>query len=212
MKKTTIEILENLFERYGALTCCRAQIEKAFGILLDTVQNGGTVFTCGNGGSASDAEHIVGELMKKFTKARPVDKKVCDKLKEFGEDGVTLTEVLEGAIPAISLTSHISLSTAFSNDKCPTATFAQQLYGLGKKGDVLIAISTSGNSQNCVYAIMLAKAKGLKTVSMTGEKESKMSNLSDATVRVPEIETFKVQEYHLPIYHAFCQMLENEVF
>lgn len=212
MKQTTVEILETLFNRYPSLTVCREQINTAYNILFDCCVNGGTVFTCGNGGSAADAEHIVGELMKKFVKIRPIDKKVYDNLKNQGETGAKLADILEGAIPAVSLTSHISLSTAFSNDKYPAAVFAQQLYGLGKSGDVLISLSTSGNSENCVYAVLTAKAKGIKTVSLTGEKDSKMSALSDITVKVPECETFKIQEYHLPVYHALCAMLENEMF
>ena len=120
--------------------------------------------------------------------------------------------MLEGNLPAISLTSHLSLTTAYSNDKEPSAVFAQQLSGLGQKGDTFIAISTSGNSLNCVYACLVAKAKGLKTIAFTGQKDSRLSELSDVTIKVPAIETFKIQEYHLPVYHALCAMLEAENF
>ena len=131
---------------------------------------------------------------------------------EVDEESKKLKEVLEGNLPAISLTSHISLTTAYSNDKEPSAVFAQQLAGLGAKGDTFIAISTSGNSLNCVYACFVAKAKGLKTVALTGAKDSRLSSLSDVCVKVPETETYKIQEYHLPIYHALCAMLEEEFF
>jgi D-sedoheptulose 7-phosphate isomerase len=134
-----------------------------------------------------------------------------DKLEDC-EESNRLKTVLEGNLPAISLTSHVSLTTAYSNDKEPSAVFAQQLLGLGNEGDTFIAISTSGNSLNCVYACLVAKAKGLKTVSLTGEKESRLSQLSSVTVKVPEKETYKIQELHLPLYHALCAMLEEEFF
>lgn len=212
MKKETEEIFEELFIRYPSLSGQRENIEKAYVLLLESVLNDGTVFICGNGGSASDSEHIVGELMKRFKKPRPADKTVKEKLYAYGEDGKNVADTLEGAMRAVSLTSHIALTTAFSNDRNPAVAFAQQLYGLGRAGDMLVAISTSGNSLNCVYALMVAKAKGLKTVSLTGTKDSKMSSLSDVTVKVPETETFKVQELHLPVYHALCAMLESELF
>lgn len=212
MKKETVEILEELIERYPSLAGEKENIKQAYEILLETVKRGGTVYTCGNGGSAADSEHIVGELMKKFKKPRPIDDGIKENLYAFGEDGKVVADTLEGAMRAVSLTSHIALTTAFSNDRNPTVGFAQQLFGLGAKGDTLIAISTSGNSQNCVYAILVAMAKGLKTVSLTGKNDSKMSNLSDVTVKVPETETFKVQELHLPVYHALCAMLESEIF
>ena len=167
---------------------------------------------CGNGGSAADSEHIVGELMKKFKKPREIESVIAKKLATFGTEGEKLAGVLEGALPAISLTSHIALSTAFANDKEPTAAFAQQVYGLGVCGDVLICISTSGNSENCYLAAITAKAKWIKVISLTGKTEGKLSSVSDVTVFAPETETYKVQEFHLPIYHALCAMLEEEFF
>ncbi len=212
MKETTRNIYEELFVRYPILSNEKRNIGEAFEILLNCVKAGGTIFVCGNGGSASDSEHIVGELMKMFKKARPINREVRDNLLAFGEDGQSLVDSLDGAIPAISLTSHLALSTAFSNDKNPMAIFAQQLYGLGKKGDCLLAISTSGNSKNCVLAMMVAKAKNIFTVALAGKKPCKMDEFSNVAIHATEQETFKVQELHLPIYHALCAMLENELF
>ncbi len=212
MKDTTNCILEELYERYPMLKDSNADIVKAFEILVESAREDKTIFTCGNGGSAADAEHIVGELLKSFKKKRPIDKSIKERLCSFGMEGAEIADTLEGAVSSVALTSHVSLSTAFANDRNPTAVFAQQLFGLGKTGDSIIAISTSGNSKNCVYALLVAKAKGIKTVSFTGMKESKMSALSDVTIRVPETETFKVQELHLPVYHALCAMIENEMF
>ena len=165
-----------------------------------------------NGGSGADSEHIVGELMKKFKKPRKIKNDVKTALLSYGKEGEKLSEVLEGTLRAITLTSNIALSTAFANDKEPSAVFAQQVYGLIDDKDALVAISTSGNSENCVLAAVTAKAMGAKVVSLTGKNENKLTKLSDAQIRVPETETFKVQEYHLPVYHALCAMLEEENF
>ncbi len=211
MKERTKVIFEELFERYPALTVCKDDVLKCFNLLQETYDNGGKVLVCGNGGSAADSEHIVGELMKNFKSCRKADENLLNSLEDC-QESKRLKEVLEGNLPAISLTSHLSLTTAYSNDKEPSAVFAQQLSGLGQKGDTFIAISTSGNSLNCVYATLVAKAKGLKTVALTGEKHSRLEELSLVTVKVPAVETFKIQEYHLPIYHALCAMLESENF
>lgn len=212
MKQSVSDILNELINRYPELKSVESDILSAYRITETAYKKGKKLLVCGNGGSASDSEHIVGELMKKFRKQREIDEKVYDNLGLFGDEGKRLQKTLEGALPAISLTSHIALTTAFANDKEPSAVFAQQLYGLANEGDVLIAISTSGNSENCVLATITAKAKGLKTIALTGEKESKLSALCDVTVKVPETETFKVQELHLPIFHALCAMLEEEFF
>ena len=211
MKNTTKLIFEELFERYPELEVCREDVLKSFNLMRETYVNGGKVLVCGNGGSAADSEHIVGELMKNFKKCRRASDELIENL-EGCPESLRLSEVLEGNLPAISLTSHLSLTTAYSNDKEPSAVFAQQLSGLGVKGDTFIAISTSGNSLNCVYACLVARAKGLNTVAFTGEKESRLSFLSDVTVKVPQRETFKIQELHLPVYHALCAMLEEEFF
>ena len=212
MKPTTKKIYDELFERYPTLNSVKAEIMRAFETLFETTKKNGTIYVCGNGGSAADSEHIVGELMKSFRKRRPIKQDVFNNLSSYGEDGERLKRTLEGAIRTISLTSHISLSTAFANDKEPTVVFAQQLYGLAKAGDVLIAISTSGNSENCYLAAIPAKAVGIPVVAMTGSKESKLSDISDVTIKVSETETYKIQELHLPVYHCLCAMLEEETF
>ncbi len=212
MKENAKMVIEELFIRYPVLTGLRGQIEKSFFLAKETYDKGGKILTCGNGGSAADSEHIVGELLKSFRKKRAVNEEVLQKLRTYGEDGMAISENLEGGLPCISLTSHIALSTAYANDREPQATFAQQLLGLGNEGDCLIAISTSGNSKNCVYAALVAKAKGMKVIAMTGEKDSKLSEIADVCLQVPERETFKIQELHLPVYHAMCAYLEEEFF
>lgn len=212
MKDATKEILKELIQRYPQLGAVQNDVERAYVILEEAYRNGNKVLICGNGGSASDSEHIVGELLKSFKKKRAISREVYDELDGYGVDGAKLKSTLEGSLRAISLTSHLSLSTAFANDKEPSVVFAQQLYGLADAGDVLLAISTSGNSENCVLATTLAKVMRLKTIALTGSKESRLSKLSDVTIKAPETETYKVQELHLPIYHALCAMLEEEFF
>ena len=212
MKKSTENVLNELIVRYRELEPIKENISRAFQLILQAFCSGKKLLIAGNGGSAADCEHIVGELMKSFKKKRPIQKDVTDKLQSFGEDGLRISEKLEGSLPAIALTNAISLSTAIANDIEQNIVFAQQLYGIAQKGDVFLAISTSGNSKNCVYAAITAKALGLKVISMTGCSDSKLSNLSDLCIRVPEFETFKVQELHLPVYHCLCAMLEEEFF
>lgn len=212
MKNSTLNIFEELFIRYPALSVCRGEILKSYEIIESVYAAGGKLLVCGNGGSGADSEHIVGELMKKFKKPRKIKNDVKTALLSYGKEGEKLSEVLEGTLRAITLTSNIALSTAFANDKEPSAVFAQQVYGLIDDKDALVAISTSGNSENCVLAAVTAKAMGAKVVSLTGKNENKLTKLSDAQIRVPETETFKVQEYHLPVYHALCAMLEEENF
>lgn len=212
MKNGTKEQYELLFSRYPALAACREEILSAFETLKTAYETGGKLLVCGNGGSASDSEHIVGELMKCFRKKRPLPEELSVSLSALGEEGKALAGKLEGALPAISLCGHPALSSAFLNDTEPTMTFAQQVLGYGRKGDVLLTISTSGNSKNCVYAAYTAKARGLSVLALTGKKESKLSALADITVRVPETETFRIQELHLPVYHTLCAMLEEEFF
>ena len=201
-----MEILEELYVRYPQLKGCEGEIAKAFDLLLTCYRGGGEVLTCGNGGSAADAEHIVGELLKKFRKHRDIDSGIAAKLPQ------ELVAKLEGALPAVSLVSMSGILTAFANDVAWETAFAQQVYGLGNPGDVLIALSTSGNSANCVNAALVAKAKGMKVVSMTGEGGGKLGELADAAVKVPESETFRIQELHLPVYHALCAKLEESLF
>ena len=212
MKATTSIIFNELFERYPKLTAIKEQIWSAYEALNKVVTENKTVFVCGNGGSAADSEHIVGELMKSFKKKRLINNEVYNNLADYGEGGAKLRQTLEGSIKAVSLTSHIALSTAFANDKEPSAVFAQQLYGLSERGDALIALSTSGNSENCYLAAIAAKATGVSVIAMTGRNDSRLSEIADVTIKVPETETFKVQELHLPVYHCLCAMLEEENF
>ena len=199
-------IFDELYVRYPQLTGCKGEIAKAFDLLLTCYRGGGKVLTCGNGGSAADAEHIVGELLKKFRKHRDIDSAVAAKLPP------ELVAKLEGALPAVSLVSMSGILTAFANDVAWEAAFAQQVYGLGNSGDVLIALSTSGNSANCVNAALVARAKGLKVVAMTGAGGGRLGELADAAIKVPESETYKIQELHLPVYHALCSAVEDALF
>lgn len=201
-----MNIFEELYERYPQLKGCEGEIAKAFDLLLTCYRNGGKVLTCGNGGSAADAEHIVGELLKKFKKHRDIDCGIAAKLPP------ELAVRLEGALPAVSLVSMSGILTAFANDVSWETAFAQQVYGLGNPGDVLIALSTSGNSANCVNAALVAKAKGMKVVSMTGAGGGKLGDFADAAIKVPEMETYRIQELHLPVYHALCAALEDALF
>lgn len=212
MKETTKRILDELIKRYPALTEQKENVCRAFEIAAGAYRSGKKMLVCGNGGSASDSEHIVGELMKSFKKKRAIDEKVKARLLALGEDGEKLAASLEGTLRAVSLASHPALSTAFNNDKDPAVTFAQQLYGYADEGDVLVAISTSGSSRNCVLAAVTAKAKGVKTIALTGKNPGRLSALADVAILVPETETYKVQELHLPVYHCLCAMLEEEFF
>ena len=205
MKKSDF-IFAELYGRYPQLDQCRVDIEAAFELLLSAYRGNGKVLVCGNGGSASDAEHICGELLKCFKKKRPIPAEIAAKLDP------ALASRLEGSLPAVSLVSMSGIVSAFANDVSWETAFAQQVLGLAKPGDVLIALSTSGNSANCVAAAEVMKAIGGRTVAFTGEKESRLSEICDASIRVPETETYKVQELHLPIYHALCAAVEEELF
>lgn len=205
--------LNHLIERYPKLNACRVEIKQAYEIMEAAYNSERKLLVCGNGGSASDSEHIVGELMKEFKLKRKVFGEQAVALKSIDSElGEVLAENLQGALPAISLTGHSSLQTAFMNDSVPELVFAQQVNGYGKPGDVFLGISTSGNSKNVLYAAVNAKAKGLKVISMTGAKENKLMKYADVCIRVPETETYKIQELHLPVYHCLCLMLEDKFF
>jgi D-sedoheptulose 7-phosphate isomerase len=201
------EHLHELMERHPQLAGCRADIEAAADLLADCYRQDGTVYICGNGGSAADAEHIVGELMKSFTARRAVSAEVIERIGD-----PTLTDHLEGALRAVSMCGHVSLSTAFANDVAPELVFAQQVYGWGRLGDVCWGLSTSGNSNNVIAALKVARAKDMKTLGMTGQGGGEVAVLCDVCIRVPETETYKVQELHLPVYHTLCRMLETTYF
>ena len=213
MKIAGYEMIKELVSRYGALAVCESEITAAAEMLCECYKNGGKVLTLGNGGSAADALHIVGELMKCFVLDRKLDSDIRAKLLSAGgEDGEMLANNLEAPLPAISLLNETSLETAYSNDVAPELCFAQQVLGLGNEGDVLIAISTSGNSKNAVLAAKVAAAKGVKVISMTGEGGGKLKAVSDVTIAVPDTETYRIQEFHLPVYHTLCLVLEEEFF
>lgn len=205
--------LEILVERYPQLSVCKDDIQKAYEIMEDSYSHGGKLLIAGNGGSAADSEHIVGELMKGFKKARTLDDKYQEKLKAENEElGTVLADKLQGALPAIALDGHPALTTAYMNDAEPLLTFAQQVNGYGEEGDTFLGISTSGNSKNVLYAATVAKAKGLHVVGLTGQKDSKLKDIADVTIQVPQTETYMIQELHLPVYHCLCLMLEDRFF
>ncbi len=213
MEKRLEQHINHLIDRYPKLIICREDIVKAYELLEAAYSSGRKLLVSGNGGSASDSEHIVGELMKEFKLKRKVYSQQADALKQIDPElGQTLADNLQGALPAISLTGHSSLTTAFMNDAMPELVFAQQVNGYGKPGDIYFGISTSGNSKNVLYAAVNAKAKGLKVIGLTGEKESKLMKYADVCIRVPETETYKIQEFHLPVYHCLCLMLEDKFF
>lgn len=212
MKETTKKIYEELFDRYPSLSGIKENVLKAFEAIKLAYEQGGSLYCAGNGGSSSDCEHIVGELLKSFKKRRAVDEKTANNLSSYGEDGEYILSKLEGSLPATSLISQTGILTAFANDKSWDTAIAQQLYGLGKQGDCLVVLSTSGNSKNCVYAVLVAKAKGIKTIAFTGVAGGKLKDICDVAICVPEMETYKVQELHLPVYHCLCAMLEEEFF
>jgi D-sedoheptulose 7-phosphate isomerase len=197
--------------RYPALESIIPEVKKAAELMVDCIKSGNKILLCGNGGSASDCLHIVGELMKEFKIKRPLSDEDKAALKAAGDDGY-IGENLQGAMPAISLVGVTALESAYANDAAPDLGFAQQVFGLGKGGDLLVGITTSGNSKNVIYATKVAKAKGLKTVILTGNGGGKIAGLSDVSLIAPESETYKIQEYHLPIYHNLCLALENEFF
>ena len=205
--------LDDLTARYPDLAGCRGDVEAAFDALAAAFAGGGQLLVCGNGGSAADAEHIVGELMKGFALPRPVPDAVRRQLAEAAPDAADyLADHLQGALPAISLVSHTSLTTAFSNDVAADLAFAQQVYGYGRPGDVVWGISTSGNSKNVVHALQVARARGLATVGLTGPGGGAVAGVADVTVRVPGADTAAVQEHHIAVYHALCRALEARFF
>lgn len=207
------EHLNHLIDRYPKLIVCKEDIMRAYELLEAAYQSGRKLLVCGNGGSASDSEHIVGELMKEFKLKRKIYGNQSTALKEIDPElGQVLADNLQGALPAISLTGHSALQTAYMNDAVPELVFAQQINGYGKAGDVFLGISTSGNSKNVLYAAVNAKAKGLKVIGLTGAKENKLMKFADVCIRVPETETYKIQELHLPVYHCLCLMLEQKFF
>ncbi|ENY91843.1 D-sedoheptulose 7-phosphate isomerase [Hungatella hathewayi 12489931] len=208
-----MKYLEELVERYPVLDVVKDDVRKAYELLEACYEQGGKLLIAGNGGSCADAEHIVGELMKGFVKRREVSDSFAECLRNADEvRGAELAKKLQGGFPAIALTGHAGLSTAYLNDVDGDLIFAQQTYGYGRPGDVLIGISTSGNAKNVMYAMTVAKALGMKTIGLTGKDGGALKREADVSVVVPETETFKIQELHLPVYHALCLMLEERFF
>lgn len=202
-----------LIERYPVLAECMQSLTDAYLVMEECCENGGKLLIAGNGGSAADSEHIVGELMKGFKMPRKSSADYAEKLRAADPElGAVLAENLQGALPAIALDGHPALTTAYMNDVKPLLCFAQQVNGYGKEGDVFLGISTSGNSKNVLYAATVARAKGMKVIGLTGHKDSKLSAFADVTVRVPQTETYMIQELHLPVYHCWCLMLEDKFF
>ena len=199
------QYIDLLILRYPQLIVAKDCIVEAYQILEESYTNDGKLLVAGNGGSAADAEHIVGELMKGFVNPRKLEAEYSDALITVNKElGRVLSENLQGALPAIALDGHLALTTAYLNDCEPLLCFAQQVNGYGRKSDVFLGISTSGNSRNILYAATVAKAKGMKVIGLTGEK--------DTCIQVPETETYKIQELHLPVYHCLCLMLEDTFF
>lgn len=198
--------LQSLAQRCPSLQSSLGDVQLAFEKMTASYRQGGTVYFCGNGGSGADCEHWSGELLKGFAQKRPLSQKDQSKLSP------ELATKLQGSLPAIPLTGFMGLATAFTNDVDPQMIYAQLLWGLGKSQDLLVAISTSGNAQNVRYALEVARAKGIYTIGLTGKSGGKMKPLCDHCICVPESETYRIQELHLPIYHTLCLMLEDEFF
>ena len=205
--------IDLLISRYPSLESIKQDIIDGYLIMEEGYLNGGKLLIAGNGGSAADSEHIAGELMKRFKLPRPVSQEFADKLMEVDSTrGAELAKNLECSLMAIPLVAHEALSTAYINDVDGLGVFAQQLFGFGRKGDVFLGISTSGNSKNVMNATVVARALGIKIVGLTGAGGGELSTVADVTVKVPETETYMIQELHLPIYHCWCLMLEDKFF
>lgn len=204
--------IQRLIRRYPQLGICCESIEQAVHMMISLYERGGKALVCGNGGSCADAEHIVGELMKGFCRERPLVAQWKGILEEFGEEGNRLANALQMALPAISLSGLPALSSAFANDVDPKYVYAQQAFALAEEGDLFIGISTSGNAKNILAGALAAKAKGAVLLGLTGSDGGGMNGLFDCLIKVPEQETYKVQELHLPTYHAICLEVENHFF
>lgn len=205
---------QELLQRYPTLTACSEEILRLEELITDTYRRGGKLLICGNGGSCADSDHIVGELMKGFLQLRPVSEAQKAQFEQAleSEDAAYFAKHLQQGLPAISLPAQAAILSAFANDVAPDLVYAQMVFGYAKENDLFLGLSTSGNSKNVVYAAKAAKALGLRCAALTGTKESKLSAICDCTVRVPECETFKVQELHLPVYHYLCAAVEETFF
>lgn len=213
LEKRLEKHIDLLIERYPKLEVCKEDIISGYELLEECYTNGGKLLIAGNGGSAADAEHIAGELMKRFKTPRPIPNELKEKLVEIDPvRGENLSKNLERPLMAIPLVAHEALTTAYINDVDGLGVFAQQLYGYGKEGDVFLGISTSGNSKNIMNATVVARALGLEVLGLTGKSGGELNEVSNICVKVPETETYMIQELHLPIYHCWCLMLEDYFF
>ena len=213
MSDKIMKHLDTLIERYPILEECREDIYKAYEIMKEAYEDDHKLLIAGNGGSAADSEHIAGELMKRFSIPRTIPSEFADKLKEIDSiRGESLAKNLERGLMAIPLVAHEALTTAYINDVDGLGVFAQQLYGFGRKGDVFLGISTSGNSKNVISATVVARALGIKVIGLTGKNGGELKDVADVAIKVPETETYKIQELHLPVYHCLCLMLEERFF
>lgn len=213
MEKRLEKHINILLDRYPVLDACKRDIVAAYEILEECYMNDHKLLIAGNGGSATDSEHIAGELMKRFRILRPVPTDFAEKLKEIDSvRGECLAKNLERGLMAIPLVAHEALTTAYINDVDGLGVFAQQLYGFGRLGDVFLGISTSGNSKNVMSATVVARALGIKVIGLTGAKGGELADVADVAIKVPETETYMIQELHLPIYHCLCLMLEDKFF
>lgn len=213
LEERLVKHIDTLISRYPQLECVKQSIVNAYLIMEECYERGGKLLVAGNGGSAADSEHIAGELMKRFKIPRPISAEYAEKLVEIDpERGPELAKNLERSLLAIPLVAHEALTTAYINDVDGLGVFAQQLLGFGSKGDVFLGISTSGNSKNVMNATVVARASGIKVIGLTGAKGGELAEVADVTVKVPEMETYMIQELHLPIYHCWCLMLEDKFF
>lgn len=213
MNEDSHNIFNRLFERYPELETVKAEVFEAGEILKNAAIAGNKILVCGNGGSAADADHIAGELLKSFCKKRPLDKKLSENLKKIDSGaGEEIASKLQNGVQTISLTHHTALLTAFGNDIDPNMAFAQQCHVYGKEGDIFWGISTSGNAMNVYLAALTAKAKGLKIIGLTGKDGGKLKNICDVCITVPRIEAYEAQELHLPVYHALCLYIEESLW
>ena len=213
MEERIMAHLDKLITRYPSLSSCRDDIEKAYRLMEEAYEKDKKLLIAGNGGSAADSEHIAGELMKRFKTPRPIPSYFAEKLVSIDpERGPGLAKNLERGLMAIPLVAHEALTTAYINDVDGLGVFAQQLYGFGREGDVFLGISTSGNSKNVMSATVVARALGIKVIGLTGETGGELAKVADVCIKVPETETYKIQELHLPVYHCLCLMLEDRFF
>jgi D-sedoheptulose 7-phosphate isomerase len=213
LENRLLKHIDLLIERYPVLESVRQDIIKAYLVMEEAYENGGKLLIAGNGGSAADAEHIAGELMKRFKNPRPVTQEFAEKLIAIDpERGTALAKNLERGLMAVPLVAHEALTTAYINDVDGLGMFAQQLFGYGRAGDVFLGISTSGNSKNVMNATVVARASGIKVIGLTGANGGELVSVADVSVKVPETETYMIQELHLPVYHCWCLMLEEHFF